>query len=106
MYCNPPDTDLFYQMQSHGHSWQDGLGQGANQIDCLRSGPGLHGPGSGLDRLHRSECLGQCEGGPDPILYVQVQVLSGSDLGVGPRSDLDLTCNLVVLSTVFFIYSM
>ena len=30
MYCNPPDAYLSYQMQSYGHSAQDG--QGANQM--------------------------------------------------------------------------
>ena len=37
-------------------------------LDCLGSGPGPCGPGSGLDRPHRSECPGQHKGGPDPNL--------------------------------------
>ena len=39
-----------------------------SSIDCLESGPGPHGPGSGPDQPHRSKCLGQREGGLDPIL--------------------------------------
>ena len=59
-------------------------------IDCLGSGTGPRRPGSGPDRPHRSECLGQCKGGPD--------------LEVGPGPDLDQTFIFivqVVVSTVF-----
>ena len=37
-------------------------------LDCPESGPGPRGPGSGPDRPYRSECPGQREGGPAPIL--------------------------------------
>jgi len=37
-------------------------------VDCPGFGPGLHGPGSGLDQTHRSECQGQWESEPAPFL--------------------------------------
>ena len=39
---------------------------GSSRLSGVRSCP--HGPGSGPDRPHRSECPGQREGGLDPIL--------------------------------------
>ena len=57
-------------------------------IDCPKSGPGPHGPRSGLDWPHRSKGPGQWEVDWTPILSVQVQIVSGPDLGVGPGPDL------------------
>ena len=50
-------------------------------VDCLRSGPGPCRPGS--------ECPGQWRVDRTHFCEVQVQVVSGPDLGVGPGLDPD-----------------
>ena len=65
-------------------------------IDCPRSGPGPCRPGSGLDQPHWSECLGQWRVDQTHFCEVQVQVVSGPCLGVGPGLDLDQAYFLVV----------
>ena len=60
-----------------------------SKIDCPGSGPGPCGPGSGPDRPHRSKCLGQWRVDQPQFCEVQVQVVSGPDLGVGLGPDPD-----------------
>ena len=70
----------------------------AAQLDCPGFGPGPHGPGS--------ECPGQREVGPDPILKVQVQLVNGPDLGVGPGSDLNRTSIYASSVNMYYILSI
>ena len=95
--CNLTDFDGRSGHWCAQQHWLTMLG-----LDRPEFGPGPHGPGSGPDRPHRSECSGQWEVGLDPILKVQVQVVSEPDLGVGPGLDPNRTS---IYSSMYYTFT-